>query len=97
MAWQDYRNGSPSRIYGQLVSGNGNLIGANFLLSDLSSATANEFSPFVAYNSASREFLAGWADERDLGTSGTNIYGRRISSSGSPQGADFAISTAPRD
>ncbi|MDP2728828.1 MAG: hypothetical protein Q8P59_14965 [Dehalococcoidia bacterium] len=97
VVWQDYRNDPPSRVYGQFVSGNGNLIGANFLLSDISNATASQYSPFVAYNSVSREFLVVWADERDLASTGTNIYGRRLSAAGSLQGFDFAISSAPWD
>jgi hypothetical protein len=95
--WQDYRNGAPSRIYGQFIAGNGTFIGGNFLLSDISNATANQFLPSVAYNKASQEFLVVWADERDMAITGANICGRRLSATGAFRSTDFAISSAPRD
>jgi hypothetical protein len=83
--WQDGRNGSESLenldIYGQYVDAEGSLRGANYAIS---TATANQYAPVIAYNSQVNQFLAIWKDARNLQSTASDIYGQRFSL-GQPQ------------
>jgi len=90
--WDDLRNGPNSDIYGQLINGDGTLLGGDF---SISTAPNDQGNPSVAYDSATQHFLVAWEDER-IGTS-LKIYGQFISTSGALFGENFSISTASND
>jgi len=72
VAWQDYRSGGTSDIYGQVISSNGSLVGSNF---SICSAASEQSFPSVAYGSGARNFMVAWQDQRD---GDTDIYGMLI-------------------
>ena len=82
-----------SDIYGQRVLANGTVSGAAF---PICSNTDDQFNPDVVYNATADEYLVVWYDERDLATTGWDIYGQRVAASGSVTvtGAAIAVSTA---
>jgi hypothetical protein len=92
VVWRDGRNWGDrgQDIYGQQVSAAGNPVGSNFRISG-TAAIADDSEPTVAYGSTADEFLVAWEDARDLSTRQHDIYGRRVSGSGSPVGGDFRI------
>jgi hypothetical protein len=77
VVWGDARDGS-SKIYGQLVSPNGALIGQNFLISTLSPVTWGS----VAWNGT--YFLVVFECNGD-------IYGQFVSSNGTSVGSSFPV------
>ena len=76
--WQDRRSGSYD-IYGQVISGSGSLMGANFALS---TAGGSQERPAVAARSggSSAEFAVVWADGRS--NYFRDIYLQRVDGSG---------------
>ncbi|MFQ6058523.1 MAG: hypothetical protein ACE5MB_06575, partial [Anaerolineae bacterium] len=90
VVWEDRRAGNPD-IYGQRVSGSGALIGDNF---PICTEGSWQMTPAVAYSSLADEYLVVWSDWR---TSGPDIYGQRISSSGALLGDAFPISRAANE
>jgi hypothetical protein len=48
--------------------------------------------PAVAWNGTANEYLVVWEDGRNSSTRHFDIYGRRVSTAGSPAGGDFRIS-----
>lgn len=93
-----YSDSSASTIY-QVVGGGQqvdvvfytDLIGSNFPISQW----LNEQTwPSIAYNSSASEYLVAWWDYRD--TPDADVYGQRVSSSGTLQGSNFQISPDSR-
>ena len=78
-------------IYGQLVNANGTLNGSNFIISN-----ANNGQNFasVAYDSANQGYLVVWTDERNLVTTGYDIYGQLVNANGTLNGTNFIICNA---
>jgi hypothetical protein len=92
VVWEDWRN--PSRgaeIYGRRVGPDGLPLASDFRIS---TATADEETPQVAWSQTSNQFLVVWVDSRNDGTRGKEIFGRRLSGAGVPLGSDFRISTS---
>jgi hypothetical protein len=89
VVWFDQRNGSDSNVYGQRVSNTGTLVGSEI---PISTAAGNQDPPVVAYNNTLNEYLVVWADAR-LGFPNIDLYGQRVSSTGSLVGSEFPIST----
>ena len=88
VVWSDQR--TPSRgadVYGRRVSAAGVPQAADFLISG-AGATATDQDPAVAWNGT--EYLVVWSDQRTP-SRGADIYGRRVSAAGSPQGSDRLI------
>ena len=94
VAWEDTRNAGTTGndIYGAPESASGALTAGNIAITQ---ASADQEDPSVASNGSG--FLVVWADYRNSGTTGWDIFGKQVSSSGVPQGSDFAISTASAD
>jgi len=90
VVWQDFRNGRWD-IYGQRLGGDGTHLGGNFRISG-PGATGHEQHPAVAWNHAWGQYLVVWDDDRLLYSRHTDIYGRRVGTTGSPVGDDIRIS-----
>lgn len=95
VVWFDDRGIATSGldIYGQLLDADGNRIGEDFAIS---TADRNQINPKVVYNSQANEYLVVWDDERNIDSSGWDIYGQRVASDGNLISSNFPISTAPR-
>ncbi|AET66132.1 cell wall-binding protein [Desulfosporosinus orientis DSM 765] len=104
VVWEDYRypaDDSEYRsrdIYGQLVSSNAALQGANFAICDngAEGSQADQYDPAVAFDSQSQKYLVVWEDFRSFNTN--DIYGQFISANGEIMGhnskTNFVISDA---
>jgi hypothetical protein len=68
-------------------------VGANLRISGLA-ASAAEAEAAIAYNPDDDQFLVVWRDTRNQETTGWDIYGQRLSSSGTRLGGNFRISGA---
>ena len=81
-------------IFGRLVNGAGNPLGGIFRISTMGpdgNIAHDATSPAVTYNSASNEYLVVWDGDDVSGES--EIYGQRISATGTEVGADdFRVS-----
>jgi hypothetical protein len=63
-------------------------------------ATSKQYQPDVAYqqNGANAAFALVWTDERNLGATGSDIYGRLVTeSTGALLGAEHVLSNGPTD
>jgi hypothetical protein len=80
-------------IYGQLVDGNGQLVGHTFPITGPKAHGDDEW-PDVAYDPGRQQFLAVWHSRRNpRETRGfTDIYGQLISAQGQRVGYNFRIS-----
>ncbi len=85
VVWEDDRNGQDFDIYGQLLDGDGHLLGDNL---PLVLAEYDQAIPDVFYNPVHGGYLLLW-HHRQPGRFA--IKGRRISASGDPLGALFDI------
>ena len=83
-------------IYGQRVLANGTPSGVAF---PICNDTTNQSNPDVVYNATGNEYLVVWYDERNFATTGWNIYGQRVTASGTVTvaGAPIPVSTAAGD
>ena len=65
---------------------------------DVIATVKEETLPVVAYHNVREEYLVIWEDPRDFyPTNGRDIYGQRLSDTGSLVGTDFAVSDATSD
>jgi hypothetical protein len=80
-------DGSGAAVLGRIVDGSsGAAIGGEFVVN--SYTTSSQYHASIARSGSG--FVASWTDARD---GVTKIFGRRISGSGIPTGADFQISS----
>jgi hypothetical protein len=93
VVWTDKRLYDVGEIYGRLLAADGTPLTGDFRVSRVSEWGA-QFSPAVAFNPDANEYLVVWVDSRNYGTllRGWDIYGRRVSAEGDPQGKDILIS-----
>jgi hypothetical protein len=92
VVWSDMRNGDYD-VYGQWVDPDltGYLEGANYAIS---TASDNQSSPVVAYETVNNKFLVAWSDHR---REQFDIYGQFLDADGSLDGADFSIALDSRE
>ena len=99
VVWQDTRALEVRGwdVYARRVSADGRRIGGDFRIGE--SAGSDQRIPSVAHNRFSNRYLIVWGDDRNLTTSGWDIYGQRLKPSGKPAGSEFRIATssAPTD
>ena len=88
VVWWDDRNWPEENIYGRVVKGSGGFISDSF---PIRLSGQLQIFPHVDYSSLGGEYLVTWTDERN---GSADIYGRRLSDTGAPQGIDFSISKA---
>lgn len=93
VVWEDWRldPGRQTDIYGRRVSAASAPIGANFRICG-PGAVGWDWTPGVAWDDYMGQYLVVWQDERDYGTRGADICGRRLVSTGARVGGDFRIS-----
>jgi len=95
VASTDNRKNGDNDVYGQLINADGSLYNTssdvNFAICDIE---GSQGGPSVAYDSANKRFLVAWTDNRNIGTTGDDIYGQLINAGGSLLGANFVISNA---
>jgi len=79
VVWVDERNDAIRGvdIFGRRVSAKGEPVGGDFRVSG-KEAISNEWNPAAVYNVNKDEYFVVWMDERDEGTRGWDIYGRRV-------------------
>ena len=90
--WVDTRNPGKPAVFGLRISATGAPIGSDFQISGPTALLTIYDWPALAYNSATNQFLVVWADLRSNSTHGHDVYGRRVSASGTTVGSDFLIS-----
>jgi hypothetical protein len=93
VVWMDSRI-TGYDLYGQLVDPRGALIGSNFVVS---AAHGTMTDPVVVYDGTHQKYLVVWYDDRDLATTGYNIYGQMVNAEGIVSGDSFTISNAAGD
>ncbi len=76
VAWQDFRGGGFSDIYGARVNGSGVVLDTSGIA--ISTAANHQAAPALAYDGTN--FLVVWQDSRNGGF--TDIYGARVSGAG---------------
>lgn len=106
VAWEDTRDGSNTKIYGQLVTTAGTLYNSNSLISfqdtngdgqqDQNIADSKQTKPFISYDPVQQRFFITWQDGRNGSVSLENmdIYGQYVNSDGSPSGTNYSINIA---
>ncbi|RLC73380.1 MAG: hypothetical protein DRJ03_26845 [Chloroflexi bacterium] len=97
VAWQDYRNDATTGadIYARRIDQDGAAQGSEIVITN---ATDAQNAPDVAYNSRINQWLVAWEDYRDRNSSGVDIYGQRVLSTGSLAGqGNFSIYDGPNN
>ena len=85
LVWQE-KIGGDYDIKGQLITGNGSLVGGVITLCGV---LYDQLKPRLAFNGSVNEFLAVWEDHR---AAGSYVYGQRVNADGTLAGGNFAIS-----
>jgi hypothetical protein len=83
VVWEHYPGlGGISDIYGMWVTvdGSGSISHGFQFFVNCDPETGDQRNPAIAYDSANQNFLVVWEDERDSGTTGTDIYGQIVPS-----------------
>lgn len=91
--WEDHRWawGAARDLYGQLLDGDGSLLGGNF---GVAWETSNyRLVPDVGFNPGMNEYMVVY--EYEFSPTSHNIYRRRVSSDGALPDAEMAISSSP--
>jgi hypothetical protein len=81
------------QVFGQIFDQNGNLIGPQIAISAVPNGNYNT-QPRIGYSPIRDAFMVVWTDSRNYATTGEDIYGQLINSSGNLVGSPIAISTA---
>ncbi len=87
--WQDFKNGSSNPdIYGDRLDQDGSV---NVSKLPIVTNSAKQAGPAVAYGDGG--YLAVWIDQRNSGTTGTDVYGAWITRTGTVQ-SEFVVTNA---
>jgi len=107
IAWEDMRDGSNAKIYGQLINSGGGLYNSNKIISyqdsagtgsnDSVIANSRQTRPTISYDAVNQRYFVMWQDERNSAVSLANIdlYGQFLNLDGSLSGANYSISSNP--
>ncbi len=105
-AWEDLRDSSDTKVYGQLVYSGGGLYNTNRIISyqdtdsdgkqDSNVANSRQTKPFISYDSVNQRYFVIWQDGRNGSVSLENldIFGQYVDAEGTLRGNNYAISTA---
>lgn len=94
VVWQEASAQNGFDIIGQMVKGDGSLLGDPIAIS---SGQGDQKLPRVAYNSIANQFMVVWQDHGGVAENSWVIRGQRLSSSGALLGASLNISTVNTD
>ena len=86
--WQEQNSQGDFDIMGQLIAGNGDLIGSAI---EISGEAADQIAPRVAYNRDARQYLVVWEDHSRDAEGAWDVRGQRVSESGALVGARLPI------
>ncbi len=93
-AWDEKTSSTVGEeVFGQILNAKGQSIGSEIAIGPLANGV-DDTRPRIAYSPTRNAFLVVWEDNRNATTTGEDIYGQLISSSGSLIGGNIAISTA---
>lgn len=96
VVWEDRRIDTQGDVFGSRVTLGGTLAVLDPAgLSISGTAAGEQISPTVS--SLSGSFLVAWTDGRNINTTGTDIFGQQVGTSGAINGAAFAISADPEN
>lgn len=88
VVWHAYLETRPADIYGRLLSPLAEPLGDIY---PVSAVGASQREPVIAVNPADGTAFCAWADNRDVGLEGPNVYGVRLDAGGRPTGADVPV------
>ncbi len=87
--WQDFRNGAANPdIYGARLDRNGNVVAGNL---PVITQSAKQAGPWAAYGGGG--YAAVWIDQRNISTTGTDVYGAWILPDGTVS-SEFVVTNA---
>ncbi len=87
--WQDFRNGAANPdIYGARLDKNGNVAAGNL---PIVTQTAKQAGPWLSYGGGG--YVAVWIDQRNMSTTGTDVYGAWILPDGTVS-SEFVVTNA---
>ncbi len=107
VAWEDTRDGSNTKVYGQLIASGSGLYNSNLILSyqdtdgdgqqDSNVAGSKQTKPYISYDSVNQRYFVIWQDGRNGSVSLENldVYGQYVDAEGSLRGSNYSISTTP--
>lgn len=98
VAWEDSRNGSNTKIFGQLINSGGGLYNVNFNITgstDSAVTSSRQTAPSITYDALQQRYFVAWQDGRNSSTSYENldIYGQYIDAEGSLRGDNYFVAT----
>lgn len=98
VAWEDTRNGSNTKIYGQLINSGAGLYNSNINITgsvDAAVTGSKQTAPAITYDGVNQRFFIAWQDGRNSTFSYENldIYGQYLDAEGSLRGDNYFIST----
>lgn len=88
VVWQEKNSKDDFDVMGQLVAGNGDLIGSAIVISG---ETADQIAPRVAYNRDARQYLVVWEDHSRDAEGAWDVRGQRVNEGGALVGARLPI------
>jgi hypothetical protein len=88
VVWQEQNSQGDFDIMGQLIAGNGNLIGSAI---EIAGDTADQIVPRVAYNKDAKQYLVVWEDHSRDAEGAWDVRGQRVSAGGALVGARLPI------
>jgi len=98
VVWSEDGDGTDEEyeIFGQRLNATGAELGSDFRISNTTDVAASRaaFTPAVAYETAANEYLVVWVGDGLLATDDEfEVFGQRVSASGTEVGSDFRISS----
>ena len=93
VVWSDERS-DQGDVYGKRVDANETLLSSDFVIAAAADAQS---VPSVDWNNDDDEYLVVWHDYRDSGTTGADVYGRRVGSDSSLLGSEIVLCDIAED
>jgi hypothetical protein len=101
VAWQDYRSGTHSDVYGARVASDGAVLDDPWVGIAVSTAANDQGPPSAASNGT--DYFVAWHDDRNFPPGNFDIYGARVRASdgllldGPPDTGGIAVSTGSQE
>jgi hypothetical protein len=96
VVWNDFRDklGRGFNLYGHAYWPNGTAVMGSDI--QISNGPADELEHWLVYNSRDNQYMSGWRDTRNSGTTDIDIYGQIINANGTLHNGEIAISVRPK-